>query len=126
MWSVRTLDRNISTQYFERHFSQPQLPMKEEQPNKLELLKNPIVAEFLGFKQDNSYSEQELETAIIGHLQDFIMELGRGFAFVKRQQLIRTDAQDIHCVSVACITFKKKCKFEGLKQIRIVLFTYNL
>ena len=94
MWSVRTLDRNISTQYFERHFSQPQLPMKEEQPNKLELLKNPIIAEFLGFKQDNSYSEQELETAIIGHLQDFIMELGRGFAFVKRQQLIRTDAQD--------------------------------
>jgi hypothetical protein len=68
--------------------------MNEEQPNKLELLKNPIVAEFLGFKQDNSYSEQELETAIISHLQDFIMELGRGFAFVKRQQLIRTDVQD--------------------------------
>ena len=94
MWSVRTLDRNISTQYFERHFRQPQLPMKEEQPNKFELLKNPIIAEFLGFKQDNSYSEQELETAIISHLQDFIMELGRGFAFVKRQQLIRTDAKD--------------------------------
>lgn len=84
MWSVRTLDRNIGTQYFERHFVQPELPMKEEQPNKLELLKNPIVAEFLGFKQDNTYSEQELETAIIDHLQDFIMELGRGFAFVKR------------------------------------------
>ena len=94
MWSVRTLDRNISTQYFERHFVQPELPMKEEQPNKLELLKNPIVAEFLGFKQDNTYSEQELETAIIDHLQDFIMELGRGFAFVKRQQLIRTESQD--------------------------------
>ena len=94
MWSVRTLDRNISTQYFERHFKQPQLPVKEEQPDKLELLKNPIVAEFLGFRQDNSFSEQELETAIIDHLQEFIMELGRGFAFVKRQQLIRTDAKD--------------------------------
>lgn len=94
MWNVRTLDRNIGTQYFERHFVQPELPMKEEQPNKLELLKNPIVAEFLGFKQDNTYSEQELETAIIDHLQDFIMELGRGFAFVKRQQLIRTESQD--------------------------------
>ena len=94
MWSVRTLDRNIGTQYFERHFVQPELPMKEEQPNKLELLKNPIVAEFLGFKQDNTYSEQELETAIINHLQDFIMELGRGFAFIKRQQLIRTESQD--------------------------------
>lgn len=108
MWSVRTLDRNISTQYFERHFSQPQLPMKETQPNKLELLKNPIVAEFLGFKQDNSYSEQELETAIIGHLQDFIMELGRGFAFVKRQQLIRTDAQD-YFVDLVFYNITLKC-----------------
>lgn len=94
MWSVRTLDRNISTQYFERHFKQPQLPMKEEHPCKLELLKSPIVAEFLGFKHDYSFSEQELETAIINHLQDFLMEMGRGFAFVARQQLIRTDTQD--------------------------------
>ena len=96
MWSVRTLDRNISTQYFERHFRQPQLPMKEEQPNNMELLKNPIVAEFLGFKQDYSFSEQELESAIIGHLQDFLMELGRGFAFVARQQHVRTDTQDYY------------------------------
>lgn len=94
MWSVRTLDRNISTQYFERHFKQPQLPMNEEQPNKMELLKSPVIAEFLGFKQDNSFSEQELESAIISHLQDFIMEMGRGFAFMGRQQLVRTDTQD--------------------------------
>ena len=94
MWSVRTLDRNISTQYYERHFTQPQLPMTEKQPKQPELLKNPIVAEFLGFKQDNSFSEKELETAIIDHLQDFLMELGRGFAFIKRQQMIKTDAQD--------------------------------
>lgn len=94
MWSVRTLDRNISTQYFERHFQQPQLPMHEEQPDKLELLKNPVVAEFLGFKQDYSFSEQELESAIISHLQDFLMEMGRGFAFMGRQQLVRTDTQD--------------------------------
>ena len=94
MWSVRTLDRNISTQYYERHFVQPQLPTADEQPMQFEFLKSPIVAEFLGFKQDTSYSEKELETAIIDHLQDFLMELGRGFAFVKRQQLIRTDTQD--------------------------------
>lgn len=89
MWSVRTLSRNIGTQYFERHFRQPQLPMKEEHPDKLEMLKSPIIAEFLGFKQDNSFSEQEFETAIINHLQDFIMELGRGFAFMARQQLFQ-------------------------------------
>lgn len=94
MWSVRTLDRNIGTQYFERHLRQPQLPVKEQHPDKLEMLKSPVIAEFLGFKQDTSFSEQELETTIINHLQEFIMELGRGFAFVGRQQMIRTDTQD--------------------------------
>lgn len=94
MWSVRTLDRNIATQYYERHYAQPQLPMAEQTPDKLELLKNPIVAEFLGFKQDNSFSEEELETSIINHLQEFLMEMGRGFAFMGRQQLVRTDTQD--------------------------------
>ena len=68
--------------------------MKEVQPSKLELLKNQMIAEFLGFKQDYSFSEQELETAIINHLQEFLMEMGRGFAFMARQQLVRTDTQD--------------------------------
>ncbi|MCQ2348118.1 MAG: PDDEXK nuclease domain-containing protein [Paludibacteraceae bacterium] len=94
MWSVRMLDRNIATQYYERHFQQPQLPSKEEHVDKLELLKSPIVAEFLGFKSDESYSEEKLESSIISHLQEFLMELGRGFAFVGRQQLVRTDTQD--------------------------------
>lgn len=94
MWNVRTLDRNISTQYYERHYSTPQLPLRTKQPNQFELLKNPVVAEFLGFKQDNSFSEEELETAIINHLQEFLMEMGRGFAFIGRQQMVRTDTQD--------------------------------
>ncbi len=94
MWSVRTLDRNISTQYYERHL---QLPVKKDEEiaaNKLEIIKNPVVAEFLGFKQDETYSENQLESAIITHLRDFIMEMGQGFAFMKRQQLIRTSAED--------------------------------
>ncbi len=91
MWSVRTLDRNISTQYYERHYTLPTLPTEKQEPNKFELLKSPIVAEFLGFKQDNTFSEEELETAIINHLQEFLMELGRGFAFIGRQRLARTD-----------------------------------
>lgn len=94
MWSVRTLDRNISTQYYERHYAQPALPSEEEDSSKLELLKSPIVAEFLGFKSDSSYSENDLESAIISHLQDFIMELGRGFAYMGRQLMVRTDTQD--------------------------------
>lgn len=97
MWSVRTLDRNISTQYYERHFKQTKLlenETKDSIPDKLELLKSPIVAEFLGFKKDDSYSETELESAVINHLQDFIMELGRCFAFMGRQELIRTANND--------------------------------
>ena len=95
-WSVRTLDRNIATQYYERHFKQPQLPSEnsQEETEKTELLKSPIIAEFLGFRKDDSYSKSQLESAIINHLQEFIMEMGRGFAFVGRQQLIRTAAQD--------------------------------
>jgi predicted nuclease of restriction endonuclease-like (RecB) superfamily len=99
MWSVRTLDRNISTQYYERHYQQPSLPESHPEntsTNKLELFKSPLIAEFLGFKQDSSYSENALEAAIISHLQEFMLELGRGFAFMARQQLIRTDTQDYY------------------------------
>lgn len=95
MWNVRTLNRNISTQYYERHFMQPSLPSHSDSvPKKEEILKTPMMAEFLGFKQDESFSERDLESCIITHLRDFMMELGRGFAFVARQQHIRTDAED--------------------------------
>lgn len=53
-----------------------------------------MIAEFLGLKQSTSFSESELENSIIEHLQEFIMEMGRGFAFMKRQQLIRTESKD--------------------------------
>ena len=90
------MDRNIATQYYERHLQYPQLPSSTAnvEIEKTELLKSPIIAEFLGFRKDDSYSESQLESAIIGHLQEFIMELGRGFAFVGRQQMIRTASQD--------------------------------
>lgn len=96
MWSVRTLDRNIATQYFERHYHSPALPSQEMEGNVKadDLLKSPFIAEFLGLRQDESFSESDLESAIIEHLQEFIMEMGRGFAFVKRQQLVRTAARD--------------------------------
>ena len=110
MWSVQTLDRNISSQYYERHFIQPK-PISEKndaiaQP--AELIKSPVVAEFLGLKQDFHYSESELESAIIEHLQEFIMEMGRGFAFIKRQQLIRTDANDYY-IDLVFYNIELKC-----------------
>lgn len=103
MWSVRTLGRNISSQYYERHFAAPQIVKKSsgedsEQfgTSSEELLKSPLIAEFLGMSARTDYNESDLETAIIDHLQEFIMELGKGFAFVKRQQLIRTAAKDYY------------------------------
>lgn len=97
MWSVKTLNRNVSTQYYERHYKRPQLVQPQGRGiDKKEILKSPFMAEFLGFEQDRSVSEKELEASIITHLQDFIMEMGRGFAFVARQQHIRTDAEDYY------------------------------
>ncbi len=100
-WSVRTLQRNISSQYYYRLLkSQVKEPVIEEMKeknkenylmNKLEFIKNPVIAEFLGYSLESSYTETELETSIINNLQKFLMELGKGYAFVERQQRIRTE-----------------------------------
>lgn len=105
MWSTTTLDRNISSQYFERRLAaqreHPELPKKEavapyNDKDPLEYIKNPTVAEFMGFRRDANYSESELEQALIDNLEKFILELGRGFAFVERQQHIATDLDDFY------------------------------
>lgn len=99
MWSTTELDRNISTQYFERRLA-AQLPAKAEdlpqetERDPLEYIKNPVIAEFMGFRRETNYSETELEQALIDNLEKFILELGRGFAFVERQQHIITETSD--------------------------------
>ena len=111
MWSVRTLDRNISTQYFERHFKQPQIldnPENKVTPDKLEILKSPVMAEFLGFQQNTDFTETDLEKGLISHLQEFMVELGRGFAFVARQQHIFTDAGDFY-IDLVFYNYILKC-----------------
>jgi predicted nuclease of restriction endonuclease-like (RecB) superfamily len=105
MWSYRTLDRNISTLYYQRLLSsQIQEPViaemedktDEYQQDKLEFIKNPSVLEFLALPNNNGYTESELEQAINDDMQRFLLELGKGFAFVARQQLVRTDTQDFY------------------------------
>lgn len=105
MWSVRTLNRNINTQYYERLLmSQVKDPVVQEmkektaefQHDKLEFIKNPTVLEFLGLPNNKSYQEKDLEQAILNNLSDFLMEMGKGFAFVARQQLIRTEEEDYY------------------------------
>lgn len=89
-WSVRTLQRNISSQYYHRMLSSQrkdlvEAEMKEKTnglQDKLEFIKNPVIAEFLGLEGQCDYTESELETSIIINLQKFIMELGKGFAFI--------------------------------------------
>ena len=104
MWSTRTLQRNISSQYYHRLLqSQNKEVVRNEMKrlttplqDKLEYLKNPLVAEFLGLKNNPDYSESTLEKSIIDHLSPFLMELGKGFAFVDRQKHIHTEKQDYY------------------------------
>ena len=104
MWSTRTLQRNVSSQYYHRLLqSQDKSIVRDEMKaltaplqDKLEYLKNPVVAEFLGFKNNTNYSESNLEQSIIDHLIPFLMELGKGFAFVDRQKHIHTEKEDYY------------------------------
>ena len=112
MWSTRELDRNISTQYYERRLAAQSpanvedLP-KDKNKDPMEYIKNPFVAEFMGFKRDTKYSESELEQALTDNLEKFILELGRGFAFVERQQHIVTDTDDFY-IDLVFYNFKMK------------------
>lgn len=118
-WSVRTLDRNIGSQYYHRLLQTPESKRGEVvdemkrltadyQKDRHKFLRNPVVAEFLGFSQDAAYSETNLESAIIDHLQKFILELGKGFAFVARQQRIKTDIGEYY-IDLVFYNYILKC-----------------
>lgn len=103
MWSYRTLDRNIGSQYYERLLlSQHKETVKSEmtdlvapfESDCMEFIKNPTVAEFIGLEPNSDFTESDLEKAIIGNLQKFLLELGKGFSFVARQKLVRTEKKD--------------------------------
>ena len=104
-WSFRTLNRNINTLYYERLLmSTKKQPVVKEmqdktkayQQDKLEYIKSPVVLEFLGLPEDTSLAESKLETAIINNLEKFLMEMGKGYALVARQQHIRTEENDYY------------------------------
>ena len=116
-WSVRTLDRNIGTQYYYRLLHSPkkevilakmQEDTTKEPKNKFELFKSPIVAGFLGFRIEDSFAESDLESAILSHIRDFLMEMGRGFAFVARQQHIVTDTE-YYYIDLVFYNIELKC-----------------
>ncbi len=108
MWSVRTLDRNISTQYYFRLLSshdkdKVEAEMEEKTSDvsysrytPSQFIKSPVVTEFLGLGKDTDFTESDLEKSLITHLQQFLLELGKGYAFVERQQHIVTDTDDYY------------------------------
>ncbi len=118
-WSYRTLNRNIGSQYYQRLLQTPESKRGEVidemkrltadyQKDRHKFLRNPVIAEFLGFSQEVAYSETKLESAIIDHLQRFILELGKGFAFVARQQRIKTDMGEYY-IDLVFYNYILKC-----------------
>ena len=115
-WSVRTLQRNISSQYYYRMLkTQDKTGVENEMKeltspyqDKLEFIKNPVIAEFLGMQENTSYYESDLEQSIISNLQKFLMELGKGYAFVARQQHIHTEKEDYY-IDLVFYNYILKC-----------------
>lgn len=117
IWSVRTLQRNISSQYYYRMLQTQKKELVESemkeltapcQNEKLEFIRNPVIAEFLGFSQDTDFTESDLEKSILSNLQKFLMELGKGYAFVARQQHIHTEKQDYY-IDLVFYNYILKC-----------------
>ena len=79
------------------------------QADKLEFIKNPVIAEFLGLSSNTDFTESELEQRIITHIQKFLMELGKGYAFVARQQHIRTEKKIITLILFLQLHFEVFC-----------------
>ena len=116
-WSVRTLQRNISSQYYYRMLQTQRQDLVENemkeltakyQNDKLEFIKNPVVAEFLGLSSNTDFTESDLEKSILSNLQKFLMELGKGYAFVARQQHIHTEKQDYY-IDLVFYNYILKC-----------------
>ncbi len=115
-WSVRTLQRNISSQYYERTLlSQSKGAVKAEMQrltaplqDRLEFVKNPAVLEFLGLAPRTDFTESDLETRILDNLGKFLMELGKGYAFVARQMRIATEKEDYY-VDLVFYNYLLKC-----------------
>ncbi|OOH90626.1 hypothetical protein BMT54_04115 [Pasteurellaceae bacterium 15-036681] len=115
-WSSRALDRQISVLYYERLLaSQNNALVVEEAKQKTEPLKetiqdylrDPYILDFLNL-QDKTYQESGVEQAIISNLQEFLLELGKGFAFVERQKRLRFDDEDFY-IDLVFYNFKLKC-----------------
>ncbi|UQY33525.1 PDDEXK nuclease domain-containing protein [Pseudomonas fulva] len=116
-WSTRALERQIGTLYYERLLaSQDRAAVEQEAASNLqalgksprEFVRDPVLLEFLGLPNAGTLLESELEQALIGQLQQFLLELGKGFAFVGRQQRISTESKDFY-IDLVFYNYLLKC-----------------
>lgn len=117
-WSVRALDRQISTLYYERLLSSPkQVGVRDEAahqiaveapPDPRDFIRDPYVLEFLGVQPGAGLYEQAVEQGLIDRLQQFLMELGKGFAFVARQKRVQVEGDDFF-VDLVFYNYLLKC-----------------
>ena len=103
-WDTRTLQRNIASQYVGRIL----VPESSSTIHAQNIIKDPYILEFYGLPVDTKLTEEKLETALINHIQQFLMELGKGFAFVARQQHIVTDTSDFY-IDLVFYNYYLKC-----------------
>lgn len=103
MWSLRTLSRNIESQYYnrllltqhkDRVVAEMKLKTEPYQQDAYEFIKNPSVVEFVGLSSNTDFTETDLESALIENLQKFLLELGKGFSFIARQKMIKTEKKN--------------------------------
>ncbi len=116
-WSVRVLARQIHSHYYERLLSsksrvklakksQRQVSNRDIEPQ--DLIKDPYVLEFLGLRGGTELLEKDVEKALIGQIQRFLLELGRGFSFVARQQRVTTETKDFF-IDLVFYNYVLKC-----------------
>lgn len=104
-WSVKELERNIKTGYYKRIVS-TQFPDKVGQV--ASFVKDPFVLEFMGIKQSDKFVEKDVENALVNRMQNFLMELGKGFCFVDRQMHICTETSDFY-IDLVFYNYILKC-----------------
>jgi predicted nuclease of restriction endonuclease-like (RecB) superfamily len=102
-WSTRQLERQINTHFYERLLSSQdkeavsaEIQKTAIPPDPKDFIRNPVVLEFLNIKPSSNLYEKDLETAVINHLQEFLLEMGRGFSFVARQKRFSFDGRDFY------------------------------
>lgn len=115
-WSSRQLERQISSFYYQRLLASQNKDIikKEAEQNNAsitpsEVLKDPYILEFLNLSECKDYLEADLESSLITHLQKFLLELGKGFSFIARQQRITTEAGKHYYIDLVLYNYLLKC-----------------